>query len=143
VILEKVGVAFDHDPWLKGRGEFSFATSVMFNDDDCRRHTVRVPRHGEVKIGDKPPPAEHTFDVCIFDGYVAEGESMTLEIAPTEHDWLDPDDELMRYRRDFTSPPEDWVGSYTPDDEPGGDVERLSDWMVWYRIESLRLGGTA
>ena len=143
VILEKVRVSFDHDPWLKGRGEFSFEAGVVINDDDCRRHIVRLPRKGEIKISDQPQPGEHTFDVCIFDGYVAETDNMVVEIAPTEHDWLDPDDELVRYRRAFTFPPETWVGSYGPEDEGPGDDESLSDWMVWYRIESLPLRGAS
>jgi len=140
VILEKVRITDDHDPWFKGRGEFSFAASVGFNDVPDRRHTVRLPPRGTIKIGDRPGANEHRLDVCVFDGFVAEADRMTIEIAPTEHDWLTRDDRLCRYRRRFDGPPETWVGRHGPDDEGPADPERLSDWMLWYRVESLPLG---
>ena len=138
VVLEKVRILDDREPWFKGRGEFRIATAVTFNRDRCRRHVARVPERGVLKIGDRPGGNERTLNVCVFDGLVAESDRMELAILPEEQDWLDPDDPLGRYHRQFEGPPESWVGIYGPDDEPAGsDPERQADWLVWYRIESV------
>lgn len=138
IVLEKVRILDDHEPWFKGKGEFRFATSVTFNNERCRRHIARVPERGVLKIGDRPGSNERTLNACVFDGLVAESDRMQLAILPEEQDWLDPDDPLGRYYRQFEGPPESWVGIYGPDDEPAGsDPERQADWLVWYRIESV------
>jgi photosystem II stability/assembly factor-like uncharacterized protein len=140
VILEKVRIVDDHDPWFKGAGEFHFTTVVSFNDDECRRHFRRIPQKGRLKIHDKAGRNEREINECIFDGYVAESDRMEISILPIEEDWLDPDDPLSRYRRTFDGPPEMWLGRYTPGDESSTkDPEMLKDWYVWYRVESVRL----
>jgi hypothetical protein len=101
---------------------------------------VRVPETGLLKIGDDPGSNEQVLNICLFDGYVAERDNMQLTLLPVEEDLLDPDDLLPLYSREFSHPPEAWVGSYGPNDEvPGGDAERQASWLVWYRIESLPL----
>jgi hypothetical protein len=135
--LEKVRILDDHDPWLKGRGDFQFTTRVAFNHDSCRRYHARVPQKGVLKISDSPRRNERELNVCVFDGFVAESDRMEFSILPVEKDWLDPDDQLTRYYRYFGNAPENWVGSYRPDDESGSDPEHKADWEVWYRVESL------
>jgi hypothetical protein len=137
IVLEKVRILDDHEPWFKGRGEFRFAAAVRFNNDTCRRYVARVPERGSLKIGDSPGSNERTLNACLFDGFVAETDRMELAILPEEQDWLDPDDPLGRYYRQFDGPPESWVGAYRPGDEAGSDPERQADWLVWYRIESI------
>lgn len=140
IVLEKVRILDDHEPWFKGRGEFRFTTSVTFNRERCRRHVTRVPERGVLKISDRPGRNERTLNACVFDGYVTESDRMEIAILPEEQDWLDPDDPLARYYRQFDGPPESWVGVYRPDDEPAGrDPERQTDWLVYYRVESLPL----
>ena len=140
VILEKVRILNDREPWFKGRGDFNFTSCVSFNKDRCRRHWVRVPQKGNLKISDSTGTNEFELNVCVFDGYVAEKDNMSVSLLPIEDDWLDPDDELSLYRRDFSYPPETWVGSYAPGDEAfQDDVEIQKDWMLWYRIESVKL----
>jgi hypothetical protein len=140
IVLEKVRILDDHEPWFKGLGEFRFAVSVCFNKERCRRHTVRLPERGVLKIGDRPGRNERMLNACVFDGLVAETDRMELAILPVEQDWLDPDDPLGRFHRQFDGPPESWVGFYGPDDEPSAsDPERQADWLVWYRIESVPL----
>ncbi len=136
VTLDKVRIRDDHDPFLKGAGELSFLACVGFNDDPCRRHVVRLPFRGTYQMSDTS--GEHPIDACLFDGYVAEDDSMTVTIQPVEHDLLDPDDPLCRFARRWNFPPETWVGRYGPADEPAPDAERVGDWDLWYRIESLR-----
>jgi len=138
VVLEKVRILDDHEPWFKGRGDFQFAASVVFNNERCRRHTMRIPEKGVLKISDTPGRNEVELNVCLFDGFVAESDSMRVAIQPMEQDWPDGDDTLARYARQFDSPPESWVGHYVPDDQAAHlDPERKSDWLVWYRIESV------
>jgi hypothetical protein len=138
VTLEKVQILDDKEPWFKGRGDFVFRSTVDINQDACRRHRVRMPERGIVKISDKPGQNVRNLNVCVVDGYLIDSDRMTISVQPVEQDWLDPDDKLTRFRRAFDGPPESWVGRYGPDDEvPGTDSESLPDWKVWYRVESL------
>jgi hypothetical protein len=140
IVLEKVQILDDHEPWFKGRGEFTFTAGVIINNDPCRRHITRLPERGVFKISDQPGRNERILNACVFDGLVSVSDRIALAIQPVEHDWLDPDDALGRYFRQFEGPPESWVGLYRPDDEPPGhDPERQVDWLLWYRIESLPL----
>jgi photosystem II stability/assembly factor-like uncharacterized protein len=140
VVLEKVRILEDREPWFKGRGDFRFTTCVGFNREGARRHLARVPQKGVLKIGDQPGRNERQLDACVFDGFVAESDTMDFTIVAGEKDWLDPADPLTRYHRQFDGPPESWVGRYAPDDEAASsDRERQPDWMVWYRIESVRI----
>jgi hypothetical protein len=140
IVLEKVRILDDHEPWFKGKGEFRFTTKVTFNGERCRRHVTRVPEMGVLNISDRPGRNERTLNACVFDGLVAESDRMEFAILGVEQDWLDPDDTLARYYRQFEGPPESWVGGYGPGDEPAGsDPERLRDWQVQYRIESVPL----
>jgi len=74
--------------------------------------------------------------MCIFDGFVAERDRMTIALLPVEKD-LFGKDQLALYRRKFDNPPENWVGRYGPGDETGSDPEALAEWLVWYRIETI------
>jgi hypothetical protein len=140
VLLEKVRILDDHDPWLKRAGEFHFTTVVTFNDDPCRRYWHRIPQKGYITIDQTSGRNERELKECIFDGYVTEDDRMEISLLPVEQDWLDPDDPLSRYRRRFEGPAENWVGRYGPnDEEPRNDPERLKDWHLWYVVESVAL----
>jgi photosystem II stability/assembly factor-like uncharacterized protein len=139
VVLERVRILEDSEPWFRGKGEFAFTTIVAF-DEECRRHYTRIPRTGHYEIGDDPGENEQELDVCIFDGYVAEEDDMSISVLPVEQDWPDSDDESTLYSRRFHSPPESWVGQYVPGDERAEeDLESTPDWELYYRIESLPL----
>jgi hypothetical protein len=94
---------------------------------------VILPREGAYRRGEREP----VVNACVFEGYAAEQDRLSLSIAPEEHS-LFHSEKLTVYHRDFDGPPETWVGHYLPGDEPP-DPEQLRDWMVWYRIESLPL----
>jgi photosystem II stability/assembly factor-like uncharacterized protein len=136
IVLEKVQILDDHDPWLRGAGELRFNATVGFNGEACREHRHRVPQRGHLEISDAPGKNVRQVDACIFDGYVAESDRLSFSIQPVEEDWPDHDDLLQRYTRAFSGPPETWVGQYRPGDEPA-DPEQRHDWKVWYRIESV------
>ena len=140
IVLEKVQILDDKDPCIKGRGEFVFDGWVALNNQRNRRYRVRVPERGHIKISDRPGRNIVELDRVIFEGYVGVNDDLALILMPEEQDLFSHDDRLVRYQRRFHSPPESWVGSYAPGDEPAGsDPEAMTDWRVWYRIESLPL----
>jgi hypothetical protein len=140
IVLEKVRILVDKDPWIKGRRKFHFMACVSFNNDPCRHHWSRVPQKGHYKISDWPRSKNRKLDICVFDGYVAEKDNMSISILPGKEDWLDPNDKFSLYRRHFNGPPETWVGSYSPDHKLAHrDTKKLSYWKLWYRIESVKI----
>jgi len=140
IILEKVKILDDYEPWFKGKGDFQFMASVGFNADSCRTVLKHFPDKGHIKISDQAGKNEFEINKCIYQGFVSEKDQLNLKLHAVEKDCPDPDDHLTVYRRDFNNPPEAWVGRYIPGDEPSSpDKEAMSDWQVWYRIESLPL----
>jgi hypothetical protein len=138
VVLEKIRILNDHEPWFKGRGEFHFTSCVSFNNDACRHHVAHLPAEGIVKLSDQAGRNEWTVNACVFDGFVTETDAMSVKIEAVEKDLFDPDDRLAGYQREFAAPPESWPGAYGAEDEPPAlDPERMKDWMVWYRVESV------
>ena len=138
IVLEKIQILDDKDPWFFGRGEFVLYGWVHFNHNPNRKHRIRIPDKGHLKISDRPGKNIVQLDSVIFEGYVGANDDMTITILPEEQDLFTCDDKLVRYRRSFNRPPEKWVGCYAPGDEaPADDAESLADWRLWYRIESL------
>jgi hypothetical protein len=120
VLLESLMV----DPRLLSR-ERELTTVISFNDDRFRRHSR--PLEGEDDRGK---------DFCLFDGYVAEEDNMTIALE----DRQERGERRTIYRRQFASPPEAWVGEYATSHEPSerGD-HRVA---MHYRIESVPFGDT-
>jgi photosystem II stability/assembly factor-like uncharacterized protein len=141
IVLEKVRILVDKDPWIKGRRKFHFMACVSFNNDPCRRHWSRVPQKEHYKISDWPRSKKRKIDLCVFDGYVAEKDNMLISILPGKEEWLDPEDKLSLYIRRFNGPPETWVGSYSSSNHKQGytNGKKISYWQLWYRIESVRI----
>jgi photosystem II stability/assembly factor-like uncharacterized protein len=140
VVLERVQILNDHDPCLKGKGEFVFNAYITFNKNPNRRHRIRVPEYGFISIGDKGAKSVRELNVVLYEGFVGVEDNMEVTILPIELDYFDPDDQLVRYSRIFMAPPETWLGEYVPgDEEQSADLESLADWRVWYRVESLPL----
>jgi hypothetical protein len=132
IILEKVRIPEKH-PLLLIDADYRLKVSVGFNANPCRRYEVILPKEGAYRRGEREP----VVNACVFEGYAAEQDRLSLSIAPEEHS-LFHSEKLTVYYRDFNGPPETWVGHYLPGDE-AHDPEQLRDWMVWYHIESLPL----
>lgn len=130
VVLEKVQLKDDHDRWLKGRGEMRFSACVSFSGDAHRKHLRRIPEEGVLKLGDRAGSNVLALGVTLFDGLVAEKDTMTIEIQPVERDTFTPDDLGTPYLRTFNPMPESWPGTFT---------EELEDWALTYRVLSLPL----
>ena len=131
VVLERIEVVQDMEPWFKGRGEAVFRARVRTTGPDLEQVT-RVPDRGVLKISDRPGENVLELERVVFDGYA--GEELAIEISGTEHDTFDPDDSLGRYARVFDCRHGGLFGSFGPNDE-ALDPEDVGPWRVHYRIE--------
>jgi len=132
VVLERIQILDDHDPFLKGAGEFRFRARVYSRDNGGQRQETRLPSKGEYEISDKPHKNTVHLDLPLFEGFVE--RHLAIELVRVELDTFDPDDKLPPYRRVFTGPPDSWLGMFGPGDEEI-EPEDLGDWRVWYRVE--------
>jgi hypothetical protein len=134
IVLDRVQILDDHDPWILGKGEFVFTSQVLVDGDPVKGSRVRIPESGYISISDRPSHNIIELNEPVFDGCVSPGEQLTMSLLGTELDKFMANDETTRYRRTFTGEPETWIGLYRPDDE-ARDPENMRDWRVWYHIE--------
>jgi len=132
VILDKIRILDDHDPCLKGKGELTFSTVIVPDNDPSRKQVKRLPPDNVYKVSDTPGKNDVTIGACIFSGEI-KNNALSITISGKEIDFFDPDDELKRYHRQFCGAPETWQGQYCPTDEYM-DREDVGDWALWYRI---------
>ena len=132
VILDRVRILNDMEPFFKGKGEFNFATEVVPDHDLGRRQVTRLPSTGVYKVSQKAGKNDLELGVTLFDGTV-KNRSLSISISGVEVDLFDPDDELSRYYREFQGDPESWAGHYYPYDEYL-DREDVKEWALWYHI---------
>lgn len=72
---------------------------VRFNGEECRSQWTRLPvKHG------------HVDGCCLFDGYVAERDNMTVSLHPADSHGVPSEDQSAFYTGQFNQPPETWVG---------------------------------
>jgi hypothetical protein len=131
VVLERIQILDDQDPWLKGAGEFRFKARITSRDRGLLNE-VMFPSKAHYSISDKPGKNTVELDLILFEGFVQ--QQMAIEIFGVELDTFDKDDQLCPYRRVFTGNAGDWLGSFGPGNEDI-DLEDLGDWKLWYRIE--------
>jgi len=132
VVLEKIQILEDHDPWIKGAGEISFGVRVYTANNGGLLQETRFPAQGEFKISDRPGQNMLNLNQVIFEGYAA--DDLRIEAIGVERDTFDPDDMIGKYTRLFCGAPESWLGTYGPNGEVI-DPEDMLAWRIWYRIE--------
>ncbi len=132
VVLDRIQILDDQDPWLKGQGEFRFRSRAQTRNNGGSIQEHSLPRSGQLAISDEPGRNIVRVDMLIFEGFVE--DHLAIEVTGVELDRFDPDDDLCRYRRVFRGSPETFLGSYGPADETA-ESEDLGDWRLWYRIE--------
>lgn len=132
VVLEKIRILEDREPFFKGRGEFRFYSKVYSPDNGGRLEKFTFPEKGHFKLGDKSGQNEVIINRVIFDDFV--NHSLLIQIGGLELDTFDPDDRLCTYKRHFHGNPEEWIGIYA---QHSGEVsiEQVGGWNVWYSIE--------
>ena len=131
VVLDRIEIRKDYDPWIKGRGEIVFKAVVETSDNAGARTRIRLPEHGVYKISDKPGHNVIAIGKTIFVGHAA--EDLRIEITGTERDLFDPDDWIGKYARVLCGPAERWFGEYGPQAD-AVSPEDVGPWRVWYRI---------
>ncbi|HSH44273.1 MAG TPA: hypothetical protein VK966_00320, partial [Longimicrobiales bacterium] len=120
-------------------GEFVFEFRVA-NPNGGNEQVTRIPDSGHMSISDHASMNKVTLDRVIFEGDIKDGDSLVIEARGEEQDRLSPNDSLTDYRREFTGPVADWLGTHTPWDEGSdevADAEQLGDWRLAYTIERL------
>jgi hypothetical protein len=132
VVLEKIQILDDREPFFKGKGEFRFYSKVYTpaNGGIVQKHTF--PAKGHYSLGDKPGENEVKLGQVIFDAYA--GRVLSVQIGGLELDTFDPDDRLCAYRRIFKGQPGEWIGTYA-DHKGEMNIENVGGWKVWYRVE--------
>jgi hypothetical protein len=104
---------------------------VSFNDDRFRTHFRSLQAQNGCEE-----------EVCLFDGYVAEEDNMTLALTVKGEGEEEGEDSFRIYRRQFDGPPEAWVGSYAVGHEPDEKHGRRHRLAMHYRIKSVPFGQT-
>ncbi len=132
VVIDKIRILDDKDPCIKGKGELTFTSVVVPDNDTDRKQVTRLPEDGVYHMGDKPGKNDIELGVTVFQG-VVKNKSLSFTISGKEIDLFDPDDQLARYHREFTGNPAEWYGKYYPGDEYL-DAEDVGGWAIWYRI---------
>lgn len=132
LVLEKIQVTDDREPWFKGKGEFQFYAKVSTPDNDGQEQSEKFPLKKYYKLSDKAGQNEIVLNEPLFEGYVE--HNLFVQIGGVEMDTFDPDDKLSVYKRVFKGVPKDWIASYDPESSQLS-VEEVGGWKVWYRIE--------
>lgn len=120
-------------------GEFVFRFKTTIPERNTE-HAVRLPESGHYSVSDHPSMNRLKLDKVIFEGEVADGETLVLEATGEELDFLTPNDHLVPYRRAFTGPVAGWLGRHSPWDEGSDhakDPEQLEDWRFSFEIENV------
>jgi hypothetical protein len=129
IVLERIHILDDRDPWLKGAGEIDITVLGVSDDNGGQRQQTRLPvaGHYELESGQSL-----VVDQVVFEGHVH--DHLALEIAIMERDTFDPDDNLGTYKRVLCCPIESALGRYEPSGE-SVDPERIGYFEVTYRVE--------
>jgi len=132
VILERIQILDDREPWFKGKGEFRFSAKVFSPDNGGILREAVFPASGCYKLTDRPGSNEVRLDATLFEDWAE--TALGIEIGGVELDTFDPDDRLAAYKRVFEGKPTDWLANYAPTGSPI-DPQHLGGWKLWYRIE--------
>lgn len=132
VILEKIQIEDDREPFFKGKGEFRFLTRVWTPDNDGLLTERVFPDRGHFTLSDRPGSNEVVLHVLLFEGWAE--STLALQIGGVELDTFDPDDRLTSFKQVFRGDPFTWLGRYGPTGD-AVDVHDVGGWKLWYRIE--------
>jgi hypothetical protein len=132
VILEKIQIDDDREPFFKGKGEFRFRSRVWTPDNGGILTERALPNKGHFKLSDRRGSNEVKLDALLFEDWVE--HTLAIQIGGVELDTFDPDDRLASFAQVFRGDPAAWFGSYAPTGQPV-DVHDMNGWKVWLRIE--------
>jgi hypothetical protein len=130
VILRKVQINDNLEPFFKDEGEFRFTARVSSGGQLLNE--VRLPKEGHYEISDHPTWNQRHLNEVIYEGPV--NGNLEIEVLGEELDTLSANDHLTPYRRVFDGPADSWVGYHRPGDEGINDPERMKDWWIFLEI---------
>lgn len=128
-VLERLQILDDHDPFIKGAGEFRFKARVHTRINGDVHSETRLPENGRYHVSDKPGRNTVHINLLLFEGFVE--NDIAMEITGIEMDTFDPDNKLRPCRRVFTGLLAEWLGSIGPGADPI-EPEDLGDWRLRY-----------
>ncbi len=131
VILRKVQINDNLEPFFEDEGEFRFTVRVSSRNGGLLRETT-IPKEGYFEITDHPSWNQKHLNEVVFEGEVE--DHLEVEVLGVELDAFSDNDELTPYRRVFEGPPLSWVGLYRPGDEGPDDPEMMRDWWVFLEV---------
>jgi hypothetical protein len=129
VVIEKIQIVDDQDPWWKGAGEIDFSVRVRTENNGGVERTTRLPENGHYRLRSGE---SITLNRLVFEGFAV--DHLAIRIDAMERDKFSPDDSLGAYTRVFGCAADAWFDTYGPFDE-ALDPERVGPWQLWYRIE--------
>jgi len=133
VTVQWVQILDNLEPAFKEKGEFVFRSVVKSNNFPVK-HESRYPATGHISISDQPVVNKEIIKWVIFEGDVS--DHLVIELFGEELDTLTANDHLENYRREFSGPVSEWLGTYGPGEdfskgESGDDdPEMMSNWRV-------------
>jgi hypothetical protein len=132
VVLEKIRIDDDREPFFKGKGEFRFHAKVWTPDNGGLLKETRLPEEGHFHLSDLPGSNEVRLDAVLFENWV-EGK-LAIQMGGLELDTFDPDDRLASFKHVFRGDPANWFGHYAPTGE-AVDPQDMEGWKLWFRVE--------
>jgi hypothetical protein len=132
IVLEKIRIDDDREPFFKGKGEFRFHAKAWTPDNGRILKETMLPEEGHFHLSDRPGSNEVKLNVVLFDDWVE--SKLAIQIGGVELDTFDPDDRLTSFKHVFRGDPADWFGHYAPTGE-AVDPQDVGGWKLWFRVE--------
>ncbi len=132
VVIERIQILDDREPWFKGKGEFRFRARVHTPANGGITQDTVLPPSGVYKASDAPGENVLALNAEVFSGYA--DDELWIEVVATEQDTFDPDDLLGKYTRMLSGPTGGWFRQYGPGDQIV-EPEDMISWRIWYRVE--------
>ncbi|MCK0191740.1 MULTISPECIES: hypothetical protein [Arenibacter] len=132
VVIEKIQITDDREPFFKGKGEFRFFAKVYTPNNGGILTKNIFPLKGHYHLSDIKGSNEIILNAAIFENWVE--DKLRIQIGGVELDTFDPDDHLLNYKQEYDGNPVSWFKNYSPSGDPIDSMD-MDGWKLWYRIE--------
>lgn len=132
VVIDKIQITDDREPFFKGKGEFRFFAKVYTPNNGGILTENIFPLEGCYHLSDIAGTNEIKLNATIFENWVE--NELRIQIGGIELDTFDPDDHLLRHKQEYTGNPVSWFKNYSPSGDPIDSMD-MDGWKLWYRIE--------
>lgn len=132
VVIDRIQITADREPFFKGKGEFRFIAKVYTPNNGGILTENIFPLAGCYHLSDIAGTNEIKLNTTIFENWVE--DELRIQIGGVELDTFDPDDHLLHYRQEYNGNPVSWFKNYSPSGDPIDSMD-MDGWKLWYRIE--------